>query len=100
MAEKPNDEHSASTDGYPSRDPVRCTECDELHDFPVPKFAIGQRVRIIESARGYHHKDRVGDEFTIGGIQTFLVMPCDEVEYFLQELARGAVLESRLEPAD
>lgn len=72
-----------------------CTACGKVHDFPVPKFLPGQRVRVISDA-GYHHRDKVGEVTTIVSVPSFLVEPCDPVEYET-ELGFGMILEKRLE---
>lgn len=78
----------------PLRNPRHCTTCGKTHDFPVPKFTIGQKVKLISDA-GFHHKDKVGSDAVIEGILTMWVDPCDEVEY-RTSFGDGAVLESRL----
>jgi hypothetical protein len=74
------------------------TTCNKVHEFPLPKFKIGQKVKMI-SDDGYHHRFRVGDATVITGIATFLVDPCDEVEY-LTEFGFGYIREARLEAVD
>lgn len=82
------------TQSIPLRNPRLCTTCGKTHNFPVPKFGIGQKVKLISDA-GFHHKDKVGCEAVIEGIITLWVDPCDEVEY-RTSFGDGAILESRL----
>lgn len=71
-----------------------CTECDTVHDFPVPQFTVGQLVRLVR--RGFHHNDKIGNTATITGVNRVLSMPCDPVEYFTT-FGNGSIGESRLE---
>jgi hypothetical protein len=72
-----------------------CTTCGKVHAFPAPKFTAGQRVRLVSDA-GYHHTDKVGQVTTIIRVVTFLVDPCDKVEYETG-FGHGNILECRLE---
>lgn len=74
-----------------------CTECGKEHDYPEPEFRPHQRVTVV-NADGYHHRDKVGCECAIIEVATFLVMPCDEVEY-RTSFGHGFIKESRLKHA-
>lgn len=71
-----------------------CTECGKAHAFPIPKFMFGQQIRMVSDS-GYHHKDKVGQIATILEVESFLVMPCDRVEY-KTTFGLGNILEDRL----
>ena len=73
-----------------------CTECGETHAFPVPKFKVGQEVRLV-SGYGFNHNDRVGQVTRIVAVESLLVMPCDDVQY-RTEFGFGSIREDRLEP--
>ena len=76
------------------RQPRLCLECKQIHAFRIPRFQVGQRVRLI-SGNGFHHQDKIGQETVIEGLNTSCLEPCDEPEYFTM-LGPGSVLESRL----
>lgn len=64
---------------------------------PEPKFNEGDRVRVIDVEKGYHHKDKLGQECVIvrvGNERTRTIS--DEIEYFTS-FGFGNIYESRLE---
>jgi len=99
MSDRPSDDTNDAPRGLGCNAVVRpqrfCSECGQVHDFRVPKFCIGQRVRLV-SEYGLNHYDKVGKETVITGIGGFASMPSDEVEY-CTEFGFGMIMESRLE---
>lgn len=81
-----------------NRAPIECTECGKTHAWPELKFSPGDRVRIIDAERWFHHREKVGQIVTIVKVWGLLAMPCDEPEY-LTDAGPGAIRQSRLEPA-
>ena len=72
-----------------------CVVCGKIHDFPKPQFFVGQKVKLV-SDDGFHHRDKVGQVITIFGVASFMVAPCDPVEYETS-LGHGFIRECRLE---
>lgn len=73
-----------------------CVVCGKTHSFPMLKFAVGQKVKLIPSERGSNHWARVGEMTVITGVNDFLRAPCDEPEYDT-EFGFGSIMEHRLE---
>jgi hypothetical protein len=64
---------------------------------PEPKFKKGDRVRVISVERGYHHKDKLGQECVIENVGNEWCRTInDEIEYYTS-FGYGCILESRLE---